>query len=289
MWAIRGSHERARGASAANRGASWRLAIWTTGFTLAVACAPGHPDRRTGDATATRLRAAAARTGWHTERFTGVLGEGTTWCSAVDAQSGCVTREAPGTGWRTLEAATAGSTSDGRTPQLSWQAAGFPAVDGWGGKLDVSLGSEADWTLDVVRYAGGAETDRFAVGRSLHLTVEITDIDLPPPADAADALAQLAALRSPTTGAGSACDALVRLAAGADAALARGEVRRCHYGTYTGDNSIECRPVPLPASEIPAWRDALARDRERRCDALRSDPADFAALLADLWPIPPGG
>lgn len=207
------------------------------------------------------LRASAEATGWVREEGLGGAGPMWTWCSAPDPMIGCLgVAVRAGTGWRILEADR-------------WEAADFP-VEGWGGKLVVEV---EDWSLLLVRFSGGAETDRFSLGRRMSLTVEITDVE-------ADGGGELAPLLDERTVTAAACDQLERLYGAARAKLDAGEVRRCHYGRYLGDASIECRPVPLPPAEVQAWRTDLRNEQDRHCGQVRDDAAALSALARRLWP-----
>ena len=80
------------------------------------------------------------------------------------------------------------------------------------------------------------------------------------------------------------CGRLDTLWSAERAALDGGRVERCHYGHYTGDASLLCRPVPLPAAEVAAWRQTLERDHDRHCEQARTDATELAALIGRLWP-----
>lgn len=198
--------------------------------------------------------------GWTREEGTSSYGPVTTWCRVPDPVIGCSDRRIrPGSGWRVRE--------PGR-----WEAADFPA-DGWGGQLGIS---GDDWTLLLVRMVGGVETDRFTLGRALGLTIEITDV--------AAKGGPFAGYDDPGTIGDTVCGQLATLYDVARAQLDAREVQRCHYGHYSGDSSIACTPVPLPASEAADWRRSLGDEERRHCDQARTDAAELARLVRGLSP-----
>jgi hypothetical protein len=222
---------------------------------LLLACAPKH------GAPADPLRNSADATGWARDDAFGPTGPMTTWCQEPSGSFGCMARAIKtGGGWREIEGDR-------------WEAAEFPH-DGWGGALEVQ---GAAWTLLLVRFAGGVETDRFDLGQRLSLTIEITDIDV-------QVDGELGRLRAPKTVADEACRQLDLLYTTAQNELRDGRVQRCHYGRYTGDASLVCRPVALPAAEAAAWQANLHNEEDRHCQQVRDDSNEIAALVATLWP-----
>lgn len=207
-----------------------------------------------------RLRAGAEATGWVREDGVGAYGPQWTWCAEPDPNVGCLGRSVqPGAGWRVLE--------EGR-----WEAAEFPA-DGWGAQLVVQ---EPDWSLRLVRLANGNVTDQIDLGRTLTLTVEITDIQVDG--------GELSGLGDPRTVGSAACTDITAIYDAALAQLGAGGVQRCHYGRYHGDGSILCRPIPLPAPEVLSYQAELRRDKDRHCRQVHDDAAEIAALVHRLWP-----
>jgi len=207
-----------------------------------------------------RLRAAAEATGWANEG--GVTGDGatTTWCRTPDPTIGCSDRRIhAGAGWRELSPAR-------------WEAADFP-TDGWGGQLTVA---GEDWSLHLVRFSGGAETDRLDLGRELSLTLELTDVTAPG--------GDFSGFTDPRSVGETVCSRLGAVYAAARATLDAGQVQRCHYGHYSGDSSLVCNPVPLPPAEVADWRGALLAEEARHCAQARADGAAIAKLVRGLWP-----
>lgn len=183
-----------------------------------------------------------------------------TWCRQPDPVIGCSDRRIrAGAGWRVLDANV-------------WEAADFPA-DGWGGQLNVGV---PWWTLLLVHHAGGAETDRFELGRMLSLTIEITDVEA--------AGGEFAGFTEARTVGDAICSRLAAIYGAARAQLEAGAVQRCHYGHYTGDSSILCNPVPLPAKEAVEWVRALLDEESRHCEQARVDAPALAKLIRGLWP-----
>lgn len=221
---------------------------------LLVACAPTHPSGDPLVRTAARLRASIPADWAHEEEDT--------WC-----RGGCLSfGTTPGAAWRRL---------DPEADALTWEAAEYPA-DGWGGRLYARLGAGEDWSLRLVHFADGHETDTLDAGHVYALTVAVTDITLPVDGTVPDELAHLdAATLSRRVG---------ELYAAAESETRMGRVSRCSYGEYRGDSAVQCVPMALPAAELEPTARGLRAEADRHQTQLREDAAEVDALLRRLWP-----